>query len=287
MRIPLNGNDEFVSEVNKVINQITEEFIEFLRPKLKMQKVKVMLGDGTVTSSETFDPTEIRILYSSFLKKLREWVKSDVSDSKTDDLHRLFFQISIIVDKFYIYGYFGIQYHALPFYKVDKKVLDIQKELIKLDQESFERFSSLEVQGNEKIKEELKKNGYEKLDFEELFTLIFEDSLLMSRLEKIALKHENEFPDIAEINQKRENLLLELNEMIIHLYRITPVKIDYNRLIQGEEGVISYFDIEIIKNKKSGIRDTYINTKNIKSDTTNQIVNKLNEVISIIRNSRH
>lgn len=287
MRIPLNGNDEFVSEVNKVVNQITEEFIEFLRPKLKMQKVKVMLGDGTVTSSETFDPTEIRILYSSFLKKLREWVKSDVSDSKTDDLHRLFFQISIIVDKFYIYGYFGIQYHALPFYKVDKKVLEIQKELIKLDQESFERFSSLEVQGNEKIKEELKKNGYEKLDFEELFTLIFEDSLLMSRLEKIALKHENEFPDIAEINKKRENLLLELNEMIIYLYRITPVKIDYNRLIQGEEGVISYFDIEIIKNKKSGIRDTYINTKNIKSNTTNQIVNKLNEVISIIRNSRH
>ena len=191
MRIPLNGNNEFVSEVNKVVNQITEEFIEFLRPKLKMQKVKVMLGDGTVTSSETFDPTEIRILYSSFLKKLREWVKSDVSDSKTDDLHRLFFQISIIVDKFYIYGYFGIQYHALPFYKVDKKVLDIQKELIKLDQESFERFSSLEVQGNEKIKEELKKNGYEKLDFEELFTLIFEDSLLMSRLEKIALKEKH------------------------------------------------------------------------------------------------
>lgn len=287
MRIPLNGNDEFVSDVNKVVNQINEEFIEFLRPKLKMEKVKVMLGDGTITSSETFDPTEIRILYSSFLKKLREWVKSDVSDSKTDDLHRLFFQISIIVDKFYIYGYFGIQYHALPFYKVDKKVLEIQKELIKLDQESFERFSSLEVQGNEKIKEELKKNGYEKLDFEELFTLIFEDSLLMSRLEKIALKHENEFPDIAEINKKRENLLLELNEMIIYLYRITPVKIDYNRLIQGEEGVISYFDIEIIKNKKSGIRDTYINTKNIKSNTTNQIVNKLNEVISIIRNSRH
>jgi len=287
MRVPLNGNDEFVSDVNKVVNQINDEFIEFLRPKLKMEKVKVMLGDGTVTSSETFDPTEIRILYSSFLKKLSNWVISDVSDSKTEDLHRLFFQISIIIDKFYLYGYFGIQYHSLPVYKVDKKILEIQKELIKLDQESFKRFSSLAIQGNEKIKEELKKYGYEKLDFEELFTLIFEDSLLMTRLEKIALKHENEFQDIAELNKKRENLLLELNEMIIHLYRITPVKIDYNRLIQGEEGIISYFDIEVIKNKKSGIRDTYINTKSIKSHTTNQIVNKLNEVICIIRNSSH
>lgn len=285
MRVPLNGNDEFVSCINMVVNQINNEFIEFLKPKLKMQKVNVMLGDGTVTSSETFDPIEIRNLYSCFLKKLNEWIKSDISDSKTEDLYRIFFQISTTIDKFYIYGYFGIQYHALPFYRVDKKVLEIQKELIKLNQESFESFSSLAVKGNEKIKEEIKECGYENLNFEELFTLIFEDNLLMSRLEKIALKHENEFPEIAELNKRRDNLLLELNEMIIYLYRVTPVKIDYNRLIQGEEGVISYFDIEVIKNKKSGIRDTYIDTKSINKHTTNQIVNELNKVISILRNS--
>lgn len=285
MRVPLNGNDEFVSYINMVVNQVSDEFIEFLKPKLKMQKVNVMLGDGTITSSETFDPIEIRNLYSSLLKKLNKWIKSDVSDSKTEDLNRVFFQISITIDKFYIYGYFGIQYHAIPFYRVDKRVLEIQKELINMNQESFESFSTLAVKGNEKIKQELKECGYENLDFEELFTLIFEDNLLMSRLEKIALKHENEFPEIAELNKRRENLLLELNEMIIYLYRITPVKIDYNRLIQGEEGIISYFDIEVIKNKKSGIRDTYIDTKSINNHTTSQIVNELNKVISMLRDS--
>ncbi|MFB5599634.1 MAG: hypothetical protein ACE5SW_05330 [Nitrososphaeraceae archaeon] len=285
MRVPLNGNDEFVSYINMAVNQVSDEFIEFLKPKLKMQKVNVMLGDGTITSSETFDPIEIRNLYSSLLKKLNKWIKSDVSDSKTEDLNRVFFQISITIDKFYIYGYFGIQYHAIPFYRVDKRVLEIQKELINMNQESFESFSTLAVKGNEKIKQELKECGYENLDFEELFTLIFEDNLLMSRLEKIALKHENEFPEIAELNKRRENLLLELNEMIIYLYRITPVKIDYNRLIQGEEGIISYFDIEVIKNKKSGIRDTYIDTKSINNHTTSQIVNELNKVISMLRDS--
>lgn len=285
MRVPLNGNDEFVSYINMAVNQVSDEFIEFLKPKLKMQKVNVMLGDGTITSSETFDPIEIRNLYSSLLKKLNKWIKSDVSDSKTEDLNRVFFQISITIDKFYIYGYFGIQYHAIPFYRVDKRVLEIQKELINMNQESFESFSTLAVKGNEKIKQELKECGYENLDFEELFTLIFEDNLLMSRLEKIALKHENEFPEIAELNKRRENLLLELNEMIIYLYRITPVKIDYNRLIQGEEGIISYFDIEVIKNKKSGIRDTYIDTKSINNHTTSQIVNELKKVISMLRDS--
>jgi hypothetical protein len=266
---------------------MNDEFIEFIKPKINMPKTNVMLGDGTITSSETFDPTEIRNLYISFLKTLDEWIKTDVSDSKTDDLHRLYFQISITIDKFYIYGYFGIQFHALPFYNVDRKVLEIQKELIKLNEESFETFSSLAVKGNEIIKEELKKLGYEKLDFEELFTLIFEDNLLMSKLEKIALKHEKEFPEIAVLNKKRDNLLSELNEMIIYLYRISPVKIDHNRLIQGEEGVISYFDIEIIKNKKSGIRDSYINTKGIDENTTSLILDKLNKVICILKNCSH
>ena len=58
-----------------------------------------------------------------------------------------------------------------------------------------------------------------------------------------------------------KDLLLELNDHYNYIvYRITPVKIDYNRLIQGEEGVISYFDIEVIKNKK---KDGYVNTKRI------------------------
>jgi hypothetical protein len=283
MRLPLKGDDDFVSNINKEVDKIYYEFITFLKPKLIMQNVNVMLGDGTITSSETFDPREIRNLFQSFLKVLDGWIISDISESKTDDLHRLFFQISTTIDKFYIYGYFGIQFHALLFYNVDKRVTEIQKELIKLNQYQFESFSLLTEKGNETIKEELKKSGKDMLNFEELFTILFEDPQLMSRLEKIALLHEKEFPEIAILNRKRERLVSELNDMVRELYRIATNGIDYNRLMQGEEGIISYFEIEGISNKKSGIRDPYINTKIIKKATTESILEKLKEIVRILK----
>ena len=283
MRLPLKGDDDFVSNINQEVDNIYYEFITFLKPKLIMQKVNVMLGDGTITSSETFDPREIRNLFQSFLKVLDRWTVSDISESKTDDLHRLFFQISTTIDKFYIYGYFGIQFHALSFYNVDKRVIEIQKELIKLNQEQFESFSLLTEKGNETIKEELKKSGKDMLNFEELFTILFEDPQLMSRLEKIALRHEKEYPEIAILNRKRERLVSELNNMVRELYRISTIGIDYNRLMQGEEGIISYFEIEGISNKKDGIRDPYINTKIIKKATTESILEKLDEIVRILK----
>jgi hypothetical protein len=35
-----------------------------------------------------------------------------------------------------------------------------------------------------------------------------------------------------------------LNNLIIKAYQVSPILIDYNRLMQGEEGIIVYFDIE-------------------------------------------
>ena len=48
--------------------------------------------------------------------------------------------------------------------------------------------------------------------------------------------------------------------------------------MQGEEGVVIYFDIEMIKNQKTNEKDSYINSKKITIDSTNQILSKLNEV---------
>ena len=44
-------------------------------------------------------------------------------------------------------------------------------------------------------------------------------------------------------------------------YQTSPVLIDYNRLMQGEEGITNYFDIEVIKkNKKMKRREAFIDT---------------------------
>src|SRR5687768_6422773 len=109
MRLPLKDSDYFVTRVNETIKTIDEEFFNFLKPKLQMKKVDVMLGDGTITNAQTFDLTEITNEFRRILQSLKDWAFTDISDSKTEDLYRLYFQITCNVDKFYIYGYFGIQ----------------------------------------------------------------------------------------------------------------------------------------------------------------------------------
>lgn len=283
MRLPLKGSDYFVKRVNEAVETINEEFVYFLKPKLQMKKVDVMLGDGTITNAETFDPKEITNEFRRILEKLNNWIVTDISNSKTEDLYRLYFQITCNIDKFYIYGYFGIQFHVLHYYKLDKEVIKIQKELVKLNQDVSESFISLADKGNAIIEDELRRQGINNLPFEELFAKIYENSNLMNNLEQKALKLEKRFPQLQDGDNKREQLISQLNDMIIDLYRITPVKMDYNGLMQGEEGIVSYFEIETIKNK-TGKRDPYIDTKKFSSkEITETVTNKLDEITSLLR----
>ena len=122
------------------------------------------------------------------------------------------------------------------------------------------------------------------MSFEELFAKIYENSNLLNDLEQKARKLEKQFPKLQDSENKREHLVSQLNNMIIELYRITPVKIDYNRLMQGEEGIVSYLEIETIKNKKTGKRDPYIDTKQFSNkEITETIVNKLGEITSLLK----
>lgn len=283
MRLPLKGSDYFVKRINEAVETINEEFVYFLKPKLQMKKVDVMLGDGTITNAETFDPKEITNEFRRILENLNNWIVTDISNSKTEDLYRLYFQITCNIDKFYIYGYFGIQFHVLHYYKLDKEVIKIQKELVKLNQDVTESFISLADKGNAIIEDELRRQGINNLPFEELFAKIYENNNLMNNLEQKALKLEKRFPQLQDSDNKREQLISQLNDMIIDLYRITPVKMDYNGLMQGEEGIVSYFEIEIIKNK-TGKRDSYIDTKKFSNkETTETVTNKLDEITSLLR----
>jgi len=285
MRLPLKGSDYFVKKINEAVETINEEFVYFLKSKLQMKKVDVMLGDGTITNAETFDPKEITNEFRRILENLNDWIVTDISNSKTEDLYRLYFQITCNIDKFYIYGYFGIQFHVLHYYKLDKEVIKIQKELIKLNQDVSESFISLAGKGNKIIEEELQRQGINNLSFEELFAKVYENSNLMNTLEQKAVKLEKQFPQIQDSENKREQLISQLNDMIIELYRITPVKIDYNGLMQGEEGIVSYFEIETIMNKKTGKRDPYIDTKKASSskEITETLTNKLDEIASLLK----
>jgi heme oxygenase len=58
---------------------------------------------------------------------------------------------------------------------------------------------------------------------------------------------------------------------------------DYNKLLQGQIGVVTYFDIEKIKNLKTKERESYINTKSITKESKDQILDKFNGIARILQ----
>jgi hypothetical protein len=54
----------------------------------------------------------------------------------------------------------------LHYYKLDKEVIKIQRELIKLNQDVSDSFISLADKGNALIEEELRRQGMDNLSFE-------------------------------------------------------------------------------------------------------------------------
>ena len=278
MRLPFKDNDYFTKNVNSAFENIRSAYLRAIAPQLTKKKVNVMLGDGSIIQSDTFDLNRIIVFYQNLINELKGWTTAGISRSNTDDLHRLYCEFTQAAGKYHLHGYFGIQFHILQYYRIDKSVITIQKELAQIVNKASETSKSMAGRGNDILSDELERIGYANIGSEELFTELFENRTLFEHLEGKAMSIENEFPEFEEIHQKKIQLFSELNNLLVELYQISPTSIDYNQLMQGEEGVVIYFDIEMIKNQKTNEKDSYINSKRITIDSTRQIVSKLNEV---------
>jgi len=283
MRLPLKGDDYFIREVNAAFEGIREAYLNALKPQVIMKKVNVMLGDGSVVQSDTFEKHKVILFYQQMIKSLKGWVTTGVSNSNTDDLHRLYCSIAQEVGKYNIHGYFGIQFHALPYYKVEKRVIEIQKELSQLAGNATNTLHSIADKGNEIIRKELEKIGYTDIGFEELLSKLFEDQKLTEDLGVKASMVEQEFPEFEDMHERKKKLFAELNDLLVELYQTSSVLIDYNKLMQGEEGIVTYFEIETIRNKRTKERDFYINTKRVSKESTEQILSKFNHVVEVFQ----
>jgi uncharacterized protein YrzB (UPF0473 family) len=278
MRIPFKADDYFSNEVNSAFNHIQDAYLEGAKLYLEKSEVPVMLGDGSISQSTTFELSKIIVYYEKLIDSLDGWVSTGISKSNTDDLHRIYFQISQYINKYRIYGYFGIQFHALPYYRVNKRVIEIQKELSLIAEKAANIFSSLAEKGNTMVLHELQKLGYSELEFEDLFTKLFDDQELVRGLERKAQSLEEQLPEFEQMHISKNQLYAELNNLLIELYQISPVLIDYNRMMQGEEGLVTYFDIETIRNQKMARGDPYVNTERVTEEHANHISNVLNEL---------
>lgn len=287
MRIPLKEKDDFSIEINNICAKITNQFFTVIKPKIEMSAMNVMLGDCTITKADTFDIKNVSEFYLSLLKRLIEydWKVTDILSSKNNDLYRLYFQISKDINKFRIYGYFGIQYHVLNYYKIDKRILEIKKEINQLEGHLIQNKNQIVSAGNELIKKELENLGYNDLPLEELLSTIFDNNDIMTKLEKEIQNLEDKMPENNQLNRTKNELSSELNKMIIELYNILPNNIDYNKMMQGEVGVVCYFDIETIKNKHTKKTDSYVNLKILNQENKTELLNNFNTVKTLLNNS--
>ena len=279
MRIPNKENDDFSKKVNGYFIDIENIYLKSIKPFLTTREVNVMLQDGSVTKSSTFDPESVIGFYRSFLKDLKNWEIRDTQEN-TGDSSRIFCQISTNLDNYIIKGYFGIQFNVLPYYKLDKQVIQIQKELFDLSVKNSTLSESVANIGNSTIKQELKNMALDDLEFEDLFERLLQNQELIAKLEDKIKNVEKLYPELDGAENKRSSLIFKLENLIIKLYQVSPILIDYNRLMQGEEGIIVYFDIETNVDRKGRKSNKPVNFAQMKSDTKERIFELFKEIIS-------
>jgi hypothetical protein len=283
MRIPNKENDDFSKKLNGYFAQIENIYLESIKPYLTTREVSVMLQDGSVIKSSTFDPESVIGFYRSFLKELKNWEVSDIQQTAGDS-NRNYCQIFTNLDNHSIKGYFGIQYNVLPYYKPDKQVIHIQKELSDLSAKNSTLLESVSNIGNNTIKQELKNMALDDLEFEDLFERLLQNQELIVKLEDKIKNVERLYPELDGAEKKRSALIYELDNLVIKLYQVSPTLIDYNRLMQGEEGIIVYFDIETLNKKKGNDSSKTVDFVHMKPHTKERISELFEEIISGLRN---
>jgi hypothetical protein len=282
MRIPNRENDDFSKKLNGHFAEIENIYLQSIKRYLTTRDVNVMLQDGSVTKSSTFDPESVIGFYGSFLKELKNWKVSDIQET-TGDSNRIYCQIFTNLDNYAIKGYFGIQYNVLPYYKPDKQVIQIQKELFDLSIKNSTLLESVANISNNTIKQELKHMALDDLEYEDLFERLLQNQELIVKLEDKIKNVERLYPELDGAEKKRSSLTYELDKLIIKLYQISPTLIDYNRHMQGEEGIIVYFDIETLDKKRGKNSDKTVNFARMRPDTKEGISELFEEIISGLR----
>lgn len=263
MRTPIKGDDYFCRQVNAAAEKVQEAFLDAIKPAIAMRDAKAMLGDGTITQAYTFDPQNVENFLQQLGSTLEGWAFSGILKSATEDLHRIYSTFTKEAGKFHMSAYFGIQFHALPYYRVERRVIDIQKELARIEYDATSVLSNMIGAADRLLATELEKRGYTNLGFDDLFVRMFEDEGLIEELNEKAAVVENQFPQLIASRSRKNELLSELNDLVVKFYHTSSVLIDYNRLMQGEEGITNYFDIEVLKNGKTKRREALLDTTKI------------------------
>lgn len=278
VQIPSSNPDPFIKSLSEKAELVRSLFLEHVTALTKKVPLKVMLGDGTVTDQESFDPMLVRQFFDGVLKKTLEWSNQGVSATAEKDLRRSFVKFEIKEGNYLLSAHMSLQYHALLFYKLDHRVIEIQKELSDISDMISNLQTKVGPENDKIIQEKLQKEGYQGLDEQKLFEVLFDgEDLTKDIVKSIEASHEEH----TKLVSNRDRLFSELDNMLIEVYHTTPVLIDENKMIAAEEGCLCNFNLEYVKNN---VRQGNINLTRIPEQTKTNLLTLLDNIIKILKN---
>jgi len=278
VQIPSNSQDPFVKSLSEKAEQARALFLEHVKEIASKAPVKVMLGDGTVSDQESFDPGFARMFYEGVLRRLEGWSSNGVSVTSDQDLRRVFIKFETMEERYALSGHMTLQYHALLFYRLDHKVIEIQKELSQISDTLKELEAQVAPEGDKMIEERLKAAGYDNIDQQKLFEILFEHEDLTRGLDE-ALKSNHK--KVQDLTERRDVLFGELDKLLIEVYHTSPVMIDEMRMIGAEEGCMCIFNLEYEKRKDS--REGNINLAKISDKAKQKLLARMDDVIQALK----
>ncbi len=280
MRLGIKTDDEFLVKLNEKNEQIQDIFTDKIKNLTKKYLVDVMLQDGSVKKQETFDVQKIESLFKNIGEHLDDWTLRGMSSTKNEGLRRNFIKLDQIVENCQISLHLSLQYHVLLFYQPNYEVMKKQKELADFMDETKKREEELTKKSDKIILKKLRDEGYKDLDPENLFEIFYSNDKIR---EKIMNEIETETSgNLEEINQHKNKLLKNLDDLLLEIYQIEPILIDETRLVSGEEGCVCNIDIEEIENsQKTGSFDS----DNITDESKEKIQTSVNQVFNAVQNA--
>jgi dethiobiotin synthetase len=164
-----------------------------------------------------------------------------------------------------ISGHLSIQFHVLLFYKPVQRVIDSQKELAEILDNTKKQESDLSNNSDQFVLDKLKEMGYKDFDHQKLFEIFYEDEEFSKKVYAEIEKESSE--EFKKLTEKKNKLIKELDSLLIETYQTSSVLIDDTRLVAGEEGCLCTLDIEFIKNNnREGLFDPRKMSNNVKEN---------------------
>lgn len=278
MRLGTKTSNDFLQILNKKNEEIQNLFIYHVKNLTKAVSVKVMLGDSTISEKLTFDPEKFRVFYKNLTKNLRDWSVQDVTITNDEDIRRIFTKFQAWEGNYILSGHLSIQFHVLLYYKPKYRVVECQKELSEIIDNTKNRESEIANLEDEFVYDKLKEMGYKDLDHQNLFEIFFNDDKLR---EKIHNEIEQKCDvDFQKLYKKKAELFKELDSYLMETYQTTTILIDDQKLVTGEEGCLCTFDLEFLKNKN---REGMFDAKKIPEIVKQKIIGRLDEILELLK----